>query len=51
LFNHINTMIKEIEVPTNGTPHNFENSTSIVRINDIIEVVSENENIKSKKFD
>lgn len=40
-------MIKEIEVPTNGTLHNFENSTTIVRINDIIDVVSENENIRS----
>ncbi len=43
-------MIKELEVQTNSTLHNYENRISIVRINDILDVVSENENTKSKKF-
>jgi hypothetical protein len=43
-------MIKEIEEPTNGILQNYENKFSMVRVNDILDVVSENENIKSKNF-
>lgn len=43
-------MIKEIEEPTNGILQNYEDKFSQVRINDILDVVSENENTKSKKF-
>jgi hypothetical protein len=42
-------MIKEIEEPANGTLQNIENKISIVKINDILDVVSECENVKSKK--
>ena len=41
-------MIKEFDEPTNGSQHANGSQISIVKINDILDVAWDNENLKSK---